>query len=279
MFGLRPAESECPTATRFWRYFGCAAVAALVSASCGSPASTILGDLGQITKNGLMRICSTGDYPPFTYRDPQGQWSGMDIDLAHNLVQRLNVKLDLVQTTWASMMSDLDAKCDVAMGGISITLDRARQALYSNPYLRDGKAAVVRCTDRSKYHTLAAIDQPGVRIVVNPGGTNADFVKARIHRATKVEYPDNNTIFTQLTGGHADVMITDASEIRWQIKQNPQLCGESLDTPFTFEQKAYLVRQSGTTLLSWLNEWLNIANNDGTFSTISQNWLGQTVGP
>ena len=127
--------------------------------------------------------------------------------------------------------------------------------------------------------TLAAIDQPGVRIVVNPGGTNADFVKARIHRATKVEYPDNNTIFTQLTGGHADVMITDASEIRWQIKQNPQLCGESLDTPFTFEQKAYLVRQSGTTLLSWLNEWLNIANNDGTFSTISQNWLGQTVGP
>src|ERR1700733_1525538 len=158
MFGLRPAESECPTATRFWRYFGCAAVAALVSASCGSPASTILGDLGQITKNGLMRICSTGDYPPFTYRDPQGQWSGMDIDLAHNLVQRLNVKLDLVQTTWASMMSDLDAKCDVAMGGISITLDRARQALYSNPYLRDGKAAVVRCTDRSKYQTLAAID-------------------------------------------------------------------------------------------------------------------------
>jgi cyclohexadienyl dehydratase len=265
--------------TRFWRCFSCAAIVAWVGVSCGSPASTMLGDLGQITKSGSIRVCSTGDYAPFTYRDPQGQWSGIDIDMAHNLAQRLNVQLNLVPTTWASLMSDLDAKCDVAMGGISITLDRARYALYSSPYLRDGKAAVVRCTDRSKYPTLAAIDQPGVRIVVNPGGTNADFVKAGIHRATKIEYPDNNTIFTQLTGGHADVMITDASEIRWQLKQNAQLCGESLDTPFTFEQKAYLVRHNGTVLRGWLNEWLNIANNDGTFSTISQNWLGQTVGP
>jgi len=279
MFGLRPAAGERAMPTRFWCYVGCAAIVAVVGASCGSPASTILGDLGEITKNGRMRVCSTGDYPPFTYRDPQGQWSGMDIDMAHNLAQRLSVKLELVQTTWASLMSDLDAKCDVAMGGISITLDRARYALYSNPYLRDGKAAAVRCTDRSKYQTLAAIDQPGVRIVVNPGGTNADFVNARIQRAAKLEYPDNNTIFTQLTGGHADVMITDASEIRWQIKQNAQLCGGSLDTPFTFEQKAYLVRHNGTALLSWVNEWLNIANNDGTFSTISQNWLGQTAGP
>jgi cyclohexadienyl dehydratase len=279
MFGLLAAEREWPIVTRLWRCVSSAATVVLVGASCGSPASTVLGDLNQITKSGVIRICSTGDYAPFTHRDPQGQWSGIDIDMANNLAQRLNVKLDLVQTTWASLMSDLDAKCDAAMGGISITLDRARYALYSNPYLRDGKAAVVRCTDRSKYQTLATIDQPGVRIVVNPGGTNADFVKGRIHLATKVDYPDNNTIFTQLSGGHADVMITDASEIRWQIKQNAQLCGESLDNPFTFEQKAYLVRQNGTALLHWLNEWLNIANNDGTFSTISQSWLGQTVGP
>ncbi|WP_445160513.1 transporter substrate-binding domain-containing protein [Mycobacterium sp. Dal123C01] len=278
MFGPRPAKSGWLIATQFWRFISCTATVMVFGASCGSPAST-MGDLGQITKNGLVRVCSTGDYRPFTYLDPHGQWSGMDIDMAHNLAQRLNVKLDLVQTTWATMMSDLDAKCDIAMGGISITLDRARQGLYSNPYLRDGKAAVVRCTDGSKYQTLAAIDQPGVRVVVNPGGTNADFVKARIHRATVANYPDNNTIFTQLTAGQADVMITDASEIRWQTRQDAQLCGESIDHPFTFEQKAYLVRQSDEALRSWLNEWLNIANNDGTFAAISQNWLGQQVGP
>jgi hypothetical protein len=36
--------------------------------------------------------------------------------------------------------------------------------------------------------TLADIDQPGVRVVANPGGTNADFDKANIHHATIVNY-------------------------------------------------------------------------------------------
>jgi cyclohexadienyl dehydratase len=113
------------------------------------------------------------------------------------------------------------------MGGISITLDRAKHAGYSAPYLRDGKAAIVRCDDRSKFQTLADIDRPGVRVVVNPGGTNAQFDKDHLHFAQVVNYPDNNTIFEQLTDNAADVMITDTSEIRWQTDQNPQLCGVS----------------------------------------------------
>jgi hypothetical protein len=72
---------------------------------------------------------------------------------------------------------------------------------------RDGKAAIVRRTDRSKYQTLAQIDQQGVRVVVNPDGTNADFDKANIHHATIVNYPDNNTSFGQTVtqkGGRGD---------------------------------------------------------------------------
>jgi cyclohexadienyl dehydratase len=155
--------------------------------------------------------------------------------MAQDLAENLAVKLDLVQTTWATMAADLATKCDIAMGGISITLERAKHALYSSPYLRDGKAAAIGCADRSKYETLADIDLPGVRVVVNPGGTNAEFDSANIHHATIVQYPDNNTIFDQVSGDNAVAMITDASEIRWQIKQNPQLCGSSIDHPFTFE--------------------------------------------
>jgi cyclohexadienyl dehydratase len=74
----------------------------------------------------------------------------MDIEMAQDHAKRLGVKLNLVRTTWGSMVNDLGVDCDVAMGGINITLDRAKQALYSSPYLRDGKAAIVRCADRSK---------------------------------------------------------------------------------------------------------------------------------
>jgi cyclohexadienyl dehydratase len=79
----------------------------------------------------------------------------------------------------------------------TFTLYRAKHARYSSPYLRDGKAAAIWCADRSKYQTLADIDRPGVRVVVNPGGTNAEFDAANIDHAMIVKYSDNNTIFDQ----------------------------------------------------------------------------------
>jgi cyclohexadienyl dehydratase len=235
--------------------------------------------LAQIVQGKVLRVCSTGDYRPFTYRDPQGNWSGMDVDLAHDVTERLGVQLELVATSWGSMMTDLGNRCDVAMGGVSITLDRAQRALYTSAYLRDGKAAVARCSDRSKFDTLESIDRPGVRIVVNPGGTNAEFDESHIKRATIVKYPDNNTIFDQLADNRADVMITDASEVRYQTLHKPQLCGVSVDHPFSFEQKAYLIPQNDPALQQWMNQWLTIAENDGTYRAASTRWLGQVMGP
>jgi cyclohexadienyl dehydratase len=260
-----------------------AAVIVVLGTACSSTnrsdAPEPARDLHQILGDATMRVCSTGDYRPFTYRDPQGSWSGLDIDMADQLASSLGVKVDLVPTTWGAMMKDLGAKCDMAMGGITVTSDRAKHALYSAPYLHDGKAAIVRCADSSKYRTLADIDQAGVRVVVNPGGTNADFDEANIHRATIIRYPDNNTIFEQIANHDADAMITDGSEIRWQTMQNPQLCGVSTDHPFTSEQKAYLIPQTDPDLQQRVDQWLRTVQDDGTYSAISQKWLGQVMGP
>lgn len=252
---------------------------AALAIACRSHPPAAQADLDRIIAARTVRVCSTGDYQPFTYRDPEGRWSGMDIDLAGDLAHRLGVTLELVPTTWSTMVNDLDNRCDLAMGGIAITLDRAKKALYSAPYLRDGKAAVVRCADLPKYRSLADIDRAGLRVVVNPGGTNAEFDKANLHSATIVKYPDNNTIFDQIITGKADVMITDATEIRWQTVRDPPLCGVAVDHPFNFAQKAYLIRRGGTTTQQWVNQWLNIIANDGTYASISQRWLGHVVGP
>jgi cyclohexadienyl dehydratase len=255
------------------------AVAFLFIAACSAkPSTTAHTEASHVVNQGTLRVCSTGDYRPFTYRDSHG-WSGMDIDLAQDLAKHLGVGLDLVQTTWGNLITDVGATCDMAMGGITITPQRAERALYSAPYLRDGKAAIVRCADIAKFPNLNAIDQPGVRVIVNPGGTNSEFDKANVHRATIIDYPDNNTIFQQVISGNADVMITDASEIRWEATQNTQLCGSSVDNPFTSEGKAYLISQDDPGLRQRVNDWLNAAQNDGTYARIAQAWLGRVVGP
>lgn len=231
--------------------------------------------LDGITRRGVVRVCSTGDYRPFSYLDPvTGQWSGIDVDMAGDLAQRLGVRLKLVKTTWATLADDFGRKCDMAMGGVSVTLDRATWAFFSDPYLRDGKTPITRCENAPRFQTLDQIDQPGVRVIVNPGGTNENFVGANLHQSTIIRYPDNNTIFDQIVTGQADLMITDATEARWQAKQHPELCAVHPDQPFTFSEKAYMVPRGDVVLQEWVNQWLHLAQNDGTYARFTSPWLG-----
>ena len=74
------------------------------------------------------------------------------------LAKALGVKLELVPTTWPSLMKDLgDDRFDIAMGGVSISLDRQKKALFSLPYLRDGKTPITRCENTE---SIPACDRP-----------------------------------------------------------------------------------------------------------------------
>lgn len=254
-----------------------ALVVVVLAAACTPRTSP--SELDRISADHVLKVCSTGDYRPFTYRDADGQWSGMDIEMARDFARDLAADPQFVPTTWSTLMADLGQRCDLAVGGITITAERAAKALFSDPYLRDGKAGIVRCADAPRYGSLADIDRAGVRVVVNPGGTNEQFDRANLHHATIIEYPDNNTIFAQVTEGKADVMITDGSEIRWQVTQNAQLCGVSTDQPFTTAEKAYLMPKSATALQQRINHWLNRIQHDGSYAAVSRRWLGADIGP
>nr|WSZ99365.1 transporter substrate-binding domain-containing protein [Streptomyces sp. NBC_00857] len=232
--------------------------------------------LDTVPERGTLRVCTTGDYRPFSHLDPTTKsYTGIDIDMAENLATGLGVKPDFVATTWAGLMDDFTAgKCDVAMGGVSVTLARARKAYFSTPYLVDGKAAIARCEDKAKYQSLDAIDQPGVRVIVNPGGTNEAFAKANIDRATLVPHSDNTTIFGEIVAGRADVMITDGSETKYQAKLHPELCAINPDKPFNFVEKAYLLPRGDEEFKEYVDQWVHLATNDGTYDGYAAPWQG-----
>ncbi|MFJ2607433.1 transporter substrate-binding domain-containing protein [Streptomyces sp. NPDC091279] len=238
--------------------------------------STLGTLLDTVPERGTLRVCTTGDYRPFSYLDPTTKsYTGIDIDMAKNLAAGLDAKPDFVATTWAKLMDDFTAgKCDIAMGGVSVTLARARQAYFSAPYLVDGKSAIARCEDKDKYQSLAAIDQAGVRVIVNPGGTNEAFAKANIHKATLITHTDNTTIFDEIVAGRADVMITDASETKYQAKLHPELCAIHPDKPFNFVEKAYLLPRGDAEFKEYVDQWVHLTTNDGTYAGYAKPWEG-----
>jgi cyclohexadienyl dehydratase len=233
--------------------------------------------LDDVIARGVLRVGTTGDYRPFTALDKaSGAYTGFDVDLAQSLAAALGVRLEFEATTWPTLAKDFEADAfDVAMGGVSVTLDRAKKGFFSTPYLREGKTPIARCADKDKYQTLAQIDQPGVRVIANPGGTNERFDRAHFHSAEIAVYNDNLTIFDEIAKGDADVMITDASETRFQQKLHANvLCAIHPDKPFDFAEKAYWMTPDPA-LKAFVDQWLHLSMENGSFAAIYAKWFEQ----
>lgn len=242
-------------------------VAQVESSSTGSHLDVILS-------SGTLRFGIPGDYPPFgRFDEKSGQWTGIDIDEASAMAKALGVRLVFVKTSWPSLLSDLQAdKFDIAGGGISITLDRQKHAFFSTPILQDGKTPIVRCTDVGRFSTLADIDKRGVRVITPLGGTNESFDRSHLMHATIITNPNNQSIFDELVAGNADVMITDATETRWQHKLHPELCSVHPEHPFNFVEKAYMMPRD-IALKQWVDAFLHMQANTGELDNVLNHWL------
>ena len=252
------------------------AIAVAVVFATGPAAADGSTKLDDIISKGVLRVGSTGDYKPFTFLDKaKGSFEGFDIEMANELGKALGVKVEFVPTSWPTLMKDFDAgQFDIAAGGISITLDRAKKATFSSPYMREGKTPIARCADKDKFQTIADIDQPGVRVIVNPGGTNEKFDRANLKAAEIKMFPDNTTIFEELVKGNADLMITDSSETRFQQKAHAGvLCAIHPEKPFDFAEKAYLLPRDPA-LKAFVDTWLHIMIENGSYNRIYASYFG-----
>jgi cyclohexadienyl dehydratase len=231
--------------------------------------------LDEIMKRGALRVGMTGDYLPFSSLDKAtSKFRGFDVDMAETLGKALGVKVEYAQTAWPQLTRDFEAdNFDIAMGGVSITLDRQKKGMFSTPIMREGKTPIARCSDKGKYETVADIDKPGTRVIVNTGGTNERFARANVKNAEIKIYNDNVTIFDEIAKGNADLMITDASETRYQQRLHPGvLCAVHPEKPFDFAEKAYWLQRDAA-LKAFVDQWLHIAIEDGSFKKIYAAWF------
>lgn len=250
------------------RSFGAMGVIKRVSAAVmgmGMLASAAVAGsaMDAIKARGELRVGTTGDYKPFTFRDADGVPWGADIVMAQELAAKLGVKLVLVPTIWAQLLDDqLAGKFDIAMGGVTITPQRAEKLYFSTPTFVDGKRPIARCADKDKFKSVDAINQPGVRVIVNPGAQNEKFARENFGKAELTVHKDNATVFQEIAAGRADVMVTDGIEVDHTAHTMPVLCPTAVSQPFTRLEKAYMLPKDEE-LKQLVDGWLNEARTSG----------------
>lgn len=246
-------------------------LSALVLVAGAAQAQSHLDDVRQ---SKILKVCTTGDYKPYTFLRSDGQYEGLDISMAQSLAASLGAKVQWVPTTWKTLSEDFVAKqCDIALGGVSVTLKRQQITWFAQPLGVDGKIPLVRCADKAKYQTVEQINQPQVRVIEPAGGTNEAFVHSHLPQAS-LQLAENTGIFQQLMDNKADVMITDASEALFQQQHYPSLCAINPQQPMQYGEKAYMIPRDDMSWKLYVDQWLHLSTATGEYAQIARQWLG-----
>ena len=231
--------------------------------------------ISRIQERGTLLVGTTGDYRPLSFREDDGTYWGFGIEVAGEIAKRLGVGLQFVPTSWPTLSADVQAEpqtFDLAIGGITITDARRETMLMSDGYLANGKTILCRAEDADRYKSLADIDKPEVRVMVNPGGLNEKFANANLTHAAIIVHQKNEEIPTLIAGGKADVMITEITEAPYYVQTDPRLAAPLLNEPFTHGEIGVLMRKGQEDLLQLVNDVIRQMKSDGSLRLLHEKY-------
>ena len=231
--------------------------------------------VARIQHRGTLLVGTTGDYRPLSFREADDTYWGFGIEMASEIARRLHVGIQFVPTSWPTLSADVQAEpqtFDLAIGGITITDARRETMLMSNGYLANGKTILCRASEADRYQSLADLDKPEVRVMVNPGGLNEKFANANLTHATIVVHPKNEEIPTLVAEGEADVMITEITEAPYYVQTDARLAAPLLNEPFTHGEIGVLMRKGQDDLLQFINTVIRQMKSDGSLHQLHEKY-------
>ena len=95
--------------------------------------------------DGVFRFGTSAITEPFSFVDGSQEIVGLDIEIAALVAQKLNKKLEIVNMDFGAMIPALmTGRVDAIGACITITEERAKRVLFSEPYYVGGIAALVK---------------------------------------------------------------------------------------------------------------------------------------
>lgn len=216
------------------------------------------------------------NFPPMGFRDENNNLVGFDIDLAREAAKRANLNVEFKAIDWSAKEAQLNSgRVNALWNGLTITEQRKRNVLFSNPYMTNSQIIVVKSGSDIKTKT----DLAGKVIGLQDGSSAINAVNADpIHEsfADLKQYSDNVTALLDLSHGRLDAVVVDGVVGHYYVGKKPDEY-VVLEDNFGEEQYGVGFKKDNVELQQKIQQALDSMVADGTAAQISQKWFGTDV--
>jgi polar amino acid transport system substrate-binding protein len=256
---MRPLATWFPIAVSL-----AAVLMAAFAAGCGKGSE---GTLSRIRRVGTLRVGTDATYPPFESIDPASrQVVGFDADLVRAVGNRLGARVEFLVVPFDGILAALrSGKYDAVISALTITDDRAREVLFSEPYYAAGQSIVVR----NGSPVGAEADLPGRRIGVQLG-TTGEREAHKIAGAQVVSFDAIGAAFIDLANGRLDAVIADTPTAALFSADHPEIV--LVGAPITRESYGIAMRMGDLDLKGAVDGAIQALDRDGTVRSLREKW-------
>ncbi|MBW9204916.1 transporter substrate-binding domain-containing protein [Mumia sp. zg.B53] len=222
-----------------------------------------------------LTICTNMPYKPFQYEEGD-EIIGFDTDLLTLVADDMGLKTKIVDVDWNQVTSGAAfkaGKCDVGMGGMTITDERAKAIAISDPYFEATQALLVKADSG----ITGLDDLKGKKLGVQVDTTGQIYAEDNADKFgySMPAFDDLSLEVTGLQAGRVDAVINDNGVLYDFVKDNPEF---AVATEFdTGEEYGFAAAKdaNGEKMIDKVNEVLKAAEEDGKYEEIYKKYFGE----
>jgi ABC-type amino acid transport substrate-binding protein/Na+/H+-dicarboxylate symporter len=248
-------------------------VESLIETIGSSPQSKKIRSLQNIIDSKVLRIGFRKNTTPFAYENVQGEIVGFDIELAHLLAADLDCKLELVSLDYSRVVEQiLNGYYDIAMSGISVTVERIKKINFTDPVIIAEKVLIAKDYRRNDFEDPDdVIADTTFRIAFLEGSSFEEAAKVMFPKAKYVPLK----IFEEfMVPNIADALLWTRQEGYHWVLRHPAFSIVSLSDypPPTREVFAFGLSYEATNLVEFLNQWLLLKESNQVIDDLRNKW-------
>jgi Na+/H+-dicarboxylate symporter/ABC-type amino acid transport substrate-binding protein len=235
-----------------------------------------------IKRRGSLRVGVVASRLPYVFADREGKLVGLDVEMAQVLGRDLGVKVEFIELEDLTALSPLlsSGRIDLAMSGIAVTPERAGEMLFSDPYLDETLAFVVKDHLREQFSSWAEIRELGGFPVALPNLLYyIDKVKSRAPALKLAPMDSTNQIEDSLKRETFEAVVMPAESGSVMSLLYPKFTVVVPEPEIVKIPLAYPVARRDQYWAHFINTWIELKRRDGTIDALYGHWiLGKQAG-